>query len=205
MKYSQHEIEKYVDAAFHSPGFFLEIGCWDGELISQTAYLEREKGWIGVCVDPFPRNFQKRTCRVCAKAISGDGAPREFIHVSIDRRHRGDVSYFSGFKDSIDVHWPLISEFCNYEELSIPTITIRQLYEEFSLPAYIDFLSVDIEGSEWEIFSSIPFDRFSFGMIVFEHNEDQAVRQAIGEILTRNGYRLLDSLRCDDIYRRCQP
>ncbi len=202
MRYSQHEIEKYLETEFQSPGFFLEIGCWDGELISQSAYLERERGWTGVCVDPFPRNFEHRNCRVCAKAVSRDGRPREFIRVSIDRRYGGDVSYFSGFRDSIKTHWPLIQEFCDYEVLELETLTISQLYEQYFLPFYIDFLSVDTEGSELEIFQSIPFDLLSFRMIVFEHNEDCRVQQSIGDILTGNGYRLRESLRCDDIYIR---
>ena len=207
-KYSQHEIEKYLDKQFSSSGlpaqagFFLEIGAWDGELISQTAWLEREKGWTGLCVDPFPVHFGKRTCRVCAKAVSKDGAPRAFIKVTIDRNNGGDVSYFSGFKDTIQTHWPMIAESCDYEELEVETITIARLYEQYSLPQHIEFLSVDTEGSELEIFQSIDFSKHSFGLIVFEHNENLCVKNGVGEILQGHGYQLLDSLRCDDIYVR---
>ena len=200
MIYSQHEIEKYLDKQFSSPGFFLEIGCWDGELISQTAWLEREKGWIGLCVDPFPVHFENRTCRVCERAISRDGEPRAFIRVTIDRKNGGNVSYFSGFKNTIQTHWPMIEASCDYEELEIKTITIARLYEKYSLPQHVEFLSVDTEGSELEIFQSIDFDRYSFGLIVFEHNENEVIKNGVGEILHGHGYQLLDSLRCDDIY-----
>lgn len=199
MNYSQHHIENYLDR-FKSPGFFLEIGCWDGELISQTAWLERERGWKGLCVDPFPRNFEKRICRVCDMAVSADGRPREFIKVSTDRRDGGDVSYFSGFKDTIQTHWPLIFEHCNYEMIGIVTITIDQLYRKYCLPLYIEFLSVDTEGSELEIFQSIDFDKYSFGLIVFEHNENMTVKNGVGDILLKHGYKLLDSMRVDDVY-----
>src|ERR671925_1346918 len=94
-------IEKHLDDLFPHPGTFLEIGCWDGELMSQTAYLERERGWTGLCVDPFPIHFEQRSCMVCAKAVSADGQPRTFLKVSIDRRYGGNVSYFSGFKESV--------------------------------------------------------------------------------------------------------
>jgi FkbM family methyltransferase len=198
--HSQTNIEARLDALFPNPGTFLEIGCWNGELISQTAYLEQSKGWVGVCVDPFPTGFENRTCRVCAKAISKDGLPRPFIKVSIDRRHGGDVSYFSGFKDSVKTHWDMIREFCDYQEIQVETITMQRLYQEYDLPPYIDFLSVDTEGAELEIFQSIDFSICSFGMIIFEHNEDAETKRAIGEILESNGYTLLDSLRCDDIY-----
>lgn len=126
-------IEQRVESLFPSPGFFLEIGAWSGEHISQTAYVERARGWSGLCVDPFPRDFEQRTAWVCAKAISGDGLPREFLKVTTDRRYGGDVSYFSGFKDSVmrGINWPIIQEHCDYEEIQVETITIDQLYEKY--------------------------------------------------------------------------
>jgi FkbM family methyltransferase len=197
---SQHNIEQYIDKFFPEKGFFLEIGCWDGEHISQTAFLEREKGWQGICVDPFPRNFQNRSCCVCDRAISKDGQDREFIKVTIDRRYGGDVSYFSGFKDNIKAHWDLISEHCDYTTEVVKTITIDQLYESFNLPQYIEFLSVDTEGSELEIFRSIDFKKYEFGLIVFEHNRDQEAIKLIGNLLSENGYILYKALDIDDIY-----
>jgi hypothetical protein len=83
---SQHQIESDLVALFPNGGYFVEIGCWDGELISQTAVLERA-GWRGICVDPFPRNFEERSCKLIKKAVSRDGLPREFVSVSIDRRY----------------------------------------------------------------------------------------------------------------------
>jgi len=231
MYHSQHNIEAYLNHFFREPGFFLEIGCWDGELISQTAWLERERGWEGLCVDPFLRNFRNRKCRVCRKAVSGSiprgrfagfqvpGAPlslstetspqmnehnlggmREFVKVSIDRRNGGDVSYFSGFRDTLSTHWDLISQHCDYEIVPVHTITMEELYREYALPNYIEFLSVDTEGSELEIFESIQFDKWRYGLIVFEHNEDDAVRRKVGSILKLNDYLLVGALRCDDVY-----
>jgi hypothetical protein len=202
LRLSQHDIERYLDERFKVPGYFLEIGCWKGDLISQTYYLEKNKGWTGLCVDPFPYSFEKRTCKLCKKAISGDGKVREFVRVSIDRRYGGDVSYFSGFKDSIQTHWDLISEFCDYEIIGLETITFTQLAEIYVIPQFVEFLSVDTEGSELEIFQTIPFDKFSFGLIVFEHNRNDVVKNEVGEILVKNGYHLLEALQVDDVYVR---
>jgi hypothetical protein len=60
--------------------FYLDIGAADGEAISNTVALDR-LGWSGICVDPFPRNMQSRTCQVVNKAISQDGKPRLFVQV----------------------------------------------------------------------------------------------------------------------------
>jgi FkbM family methyltransferase len=196
------QIERVVESLFPSPGLFLEIGAWDGELISQTAYLERERGWQGVCVDPFPHGFEHRACRVCGKALSADGQPRAFLKVTIDRRDGGDVSYLSGFKESVmpSMHWPLISQFCDYTEIQVETITLAQLYELYDLPDFIEFLSVDIEGSELELFRSMDFDAHRFGLIAFEHNMNKAAQETIGEILAAHGYQLLEAWGYDDLY-----
>ena len=204
LRYSQHAIEPYLDKMYDHPGYFLEIGCWRGNLISQSLYLESQKGWRGLCVDPFPMDFEKRTCQLCRKAISGDGRVREFVQVTIDRRYGGDVSYFSGFRDTIQTHWPLISEFCDYKIIGLETITFKQLAEQYAIPKFIEFLSVDTEGSELEIFQTIPFDEFSFGLIDFEHNRNDIVKNGVGEILVRNGYKLLEALYVDDLYVRVE-
>ena len=200
MFHSQHQIEVHLDRFFSEPGFFLEIGCWDGELISQTKWLEKEKGWNGLCVDPFPVHFEGRSCIVCGRAISAAGGRREFIKVSIDRRYGGDVSYFSGFRDAVKFHWDVIEKHCDYEIVPVETITMVELYELYDMPDYIEFLSVDTEGSELEIFESIDFNKYRFGMIIFEHNMDASTKSRIGQILTANGYELFEALECDDVY-----
>lgn len=185
-------ITKYIIPLFTAPGTFLEIGCWDGEHISQTVELERI-GWNGICVDPFPVNFNNRSCQLIRSAISTDGKPREFVKVSIDRRDGGDVSYFSGFKDSIKDHWFLIDKYCNYEVTEIPT----KKFDELPIFQHTNFLSVDTEGSEFEIIQSIDFSKYSFDVIMFEHN---GVDKGVGKVLQDNGYKLLRSLELDDIY-----
>jgi hypothetical protein len=101
-------------------------------------------------------------------------------------------------KDSIQAHWPLISEHCDYEEIAIKTKPVKEFFKH--LPTYIHFLSVDTEGSELEIFQSIDFSKYSFGLIVFEHNENNKVRDEIGKILDANGYSLYKDLRIDSIF-----
>ncbi len=199
---SQHQIESDLVALFPNGGYFVEIGCWDGELISQTAVLERA-GWRGICVDPFPKNFEKRSCKLVKKAVSKDGLPREFVSVSIDRRYGGDVSYFSGFKDTIGKNagiMELITNHCDHKTVIVETTTPNDLFHDQNVPEFIEFLSVDTEGSELEIFESIDFGKYKFGVIDFEHNEDEHSKNAIGKILSNNGYVLYKGLRINDVY-----
>lgn len=48
------KLHRLVVALFEGqpPGFFVEAGALDGEYLSNTVYLEREKGWSGLLVEP---------------------------------------------------------------------------------------------------------------------------------------------------------
>lgn len=193
------ELFNIIEEKFPIIGTFLEIGCWDGEQISQTAHLER-KGWTGVCVDPFPRNFANREATLVSKAISSDGKDKEFTKVYYDKRDGGDVSYFSGFTETLSDHWKLIEEHCHYEKVIIKTITIDDLFMKYSLPRFINFLSVDTEGSEFEILNSINYKAYKFGIIVVEHNYNIEKKEKIDNLLLANGYTISHELEIDTIY-----
>src|SRR5688572_19238087 len=64
--YSQVGQDKWViETMFpgESRGFFLDVGSADGVQLSNTKALE-ERGWTGICVDPFPKNMAGRSCRM---------------------------------------------------------------------------------------------------------------------------------------------
>lgn len=190
--------------ARHVPetGFFLEIGCWDGEHISQTFALEK-KGWTGICVDPFPRNFQNRKCLLLKQAIDVFPRKRKFIKVSIDRRHGGDVSYFSGFKDVIgknETVREIIFNHCDYEEIELHTFAIITLLSK--CPSKIDFLSLDTEGSELELLADIPFHLYDIGVVMVEHNQDAQTKMSLLSLMGVNGYHLVDETDIDYLFKK---
>jgi hypothetical protein len=61
------------------------------------------------------------------------------------------------------------------------------LLRQHQAPEFVDFLSIDTEGSEYEILKDFDFSSYSFGLIAVEHNytKNQALIQ---KLLTSNGY-----------------
>ena len=61
------------------------------------------------------------------------------------------------------------------------------LLEKYNAPKTIDYLSIDTEGSEYEILSVFDFDAFDIRVITCEHNYTP-MREQLFELLTKNGY-----------------
>ena len=68
-------------------------------------------------------------------------------------------------------------------------------------PSFIDYLSLDTEGSEYEILKMFPFNQFSFGVITVEHNFNSN-REHIYDLLSMHNYvRVLEEVSgYDDWY-----
>ncbi len=68
------------------------------------------------------------------------------------------------------------------------TISLIDLLEKNNAPEVIDYLSIDTEGSEFEILSAIDFNKYKFSVITCEHNYTEQ-REKIFQLLTSAGYR----------------
>jgi hypothetical protein len=71
-------------------------------------------------------------------------------------------------------------------------VSLLDLLKFHNAPRYIDFLSVDTEGSEFEILNAFDFREYRFGAITVEHNYAPQRKEVIA-LLTSNGYRQVHS------------
>jgi len=81
------------------------------------------------------------------------------------------------------------------------TITLNDLLEKTNSPLFIEYLSLDMEGSELEILKSVDLKKYTFGLIDVEHNYVEPRRSQIRELLTSNGYHYVRENKWDDSYR----
>ena len=75
------------------------------------------------------------------------------------------------------------------------------LLRKYDAPYRIDYLSIDTEGSEYEILKAFDFNAYRISIITCEHNFTDD-RQKIYDLLTSQGYkrRYQDLSSVDDWY-----
>ena len=166
-----------------SYGTFVEFGAADGKELSNTYYLEKSLKWHGVLAEP-SRSWHShlgvnRDCKLDYRCVwSESGIQLEFQETS-DLM----LSTVKNFSDS-DLH--ALSRIIE-KSYKVDSVSLVDLLIESSMPERIDFLSIDTEGSEFEILRNFNFKLFTFGAIVVEHNFTPS-REPIRDLLVSNGY-----------------
>ena len=193
---SQIGQDKYIsDVIFNNKknGYFIELGATDGITLSNTHYFEKELGWNGVCIEPNPDNIDKlkknRNCHVSNSLIySKSGEKKNFNIVNCNE--------LSG----IDNHIGNIGNSKVSKTIVLNTKTLTEVLDDFKAPKYIDYLSLDTEGSELEILKGLDFKKYIIGYISVEHNYKQPIRNEISIFLQSKGYIYSRWNKFDDEY-----
>jgi FkbM family methyltransferase len=178
-------------------GFFVDIGAYDGIALSNTYVLESSYNWKGICVEPIPAQFNKLVMNrpnsfCCPNAVYNcSGKTLDF-----DVAHDGMLS---GISSHILHHKTAVDE--NKTTIQIVSITLNDLLEKYNAPDFIEYLSLDTEGSELEILQSVDMSKYIFGWIDVEHNYEEPKRSQIRDFLVSNGYVFVRENRHDDCYK----
>ena len=193
--YSQSGQDKWVlEVAFPDVrhGFFLDVGSADGIEDSNSKALE-EHGWTGVCVDPFPTHMQTRTCRVFTEVVSDAAGKR--VRFRASGQLGGIESSLGRWRDRAE-QGPVVE---------FTTVTLADIVERAHAPRFIHYVSLDIEGAEYDALLGFPFDRYTVGILDVEHNYEEPKRARIAALMAARGYRLVRSWLQDDFYGHDAP
>jgi FkbM family methyltransferase len=164
-------------------GYFVEFGATNGVDLSNTFLLEKSFGWSGILCEPardwhgeLSNNRSGPIDTRCVYSVSGQRI--KFSETSI-----GELSTITSFLKS-DANRILRKNSATYE---VETVSLADLLSAHGAPTYIEFLSIDTEGSEYEILRNFDFSKYSFGLICVEHNFTDN-RFKLHELMTLNGY-----------------
>ncbi len=169
---------------FKSDGFFVEFGATNGVTLSNSFLLETEFNWSGILAEP-DRNWhddlmKNRTFAIetrCVWKASGEELPFSSAKV-------GEVSTLTDFVDSDH----LAKHRADAATYPVETISLMDLLASANAPKQIDYMSVDTEGSEYEILNAFDFSAYKFNFITIEHNYTKN-RRLLKTLMKQNGYR----------------
>ena len=178
-------------------GFFIEIGASDGLRLSNTYLLETKYKWKGICCEPIVKNFENlvknRPNSICYnKAVYNQSG----LTISFDI---ANDDLLSGISEHIDSHKSTVDN--NKTTVQVETISLLDVLENANAPSFIEYMSLDTEGSEFEILKHCPFEKYTFGLIDVEHNFQEPRRTEIRNLLLSKGYVYKGENNWDDMYK----
>ncbi|MGX9356906.1 FkbM family methyltransferase [Roseobacteraceae bacterium S113] len=177
------------ELGFKERGFFVEFGATNGVDLSNTHIMESRFKWDGVLAEP-AKIWHHALMENRSVAIETDcvwratGETLLFNEVN-DRKHDGELSTIDQFTNS-DKHAKSRNSASNKYEVN--TISLSDMLKKHNAPKEIDYLSIDTEGSEFEILNSFDFDEYDIKVITCEHNFTP-MREKVYSLLTGNGYK----------------
>ena len=178
-------------------GFFVEFGATNGVSNSNTYLLEKKFVWEGILCEP-ERFWKSSLIRNRSAQIDFDCVwSKTGENMLFNEAKNTELSTLNQFPDS-DMHSLGRSHGERYE---VKTISLNDLLAKHNAPFLIDYLSIDTEGSEFEILNNFDFSRYDIRFISCEHNFESN-REKIRNLLSINGYERLyeDCSEFDDWY-----
>jgi Methyltransferase FkbM domain len=169
-------------------GFFVDLGSADGEADSNSKLLEIH-GWSGICIDPFPSNMDNRSCRMFKEVVDGEAG--RMVRFQQPGSFSGGILDYAGW-------W--VDAKARETTVELTTTTLADILKRAGAPSFINYMSVDIEGAEYEALRAFPFDEYRIGAVTVEHNDVQDRRKAIRHLLESHGYRLERAILDQDWY-----
>lgn len=194
----RQDIFVLCELGFKRDGFFVEFGATNGVDLSNSYLLETEFNWSGILAEP-ARSWHadlksNRTAEIETRCVWRASGERLTFNEVPRNKELSTIDEFSGS----DGHAKRRAKGMRYE---VETVSLNDLLDAHNAPKVIDYLSIDTEGSEYEILSNLDFGNRQFRVITCEHNYTPE-REKINALLTANGYlrKFEDVSHFDDWY-----
>lgn len=168
--YSQNNEEEIIVNYFAGKqGKFMDIGAFNPFIFSNTRRLY-ELGWKGVFVEPSP---------ICFKSFMDEyktDIEITLINKAVVTDDSKEIEFFEASGDAVSTsilsHRDLwLTAGIDYKPIKVEAIKINELIKNYGNE--INFLNIDVEAMNYELFCSIPNDFLSsIDMLCIEHDNN---------------------------------
>jgi len=166
-------------------GFFVEFGATNGFDLNNTYLLESEFAWKGILAEPgrvWKNDLRKnRPNAIIEERLIWKDSKSVLLFNETQMAEFSTIDLISN-RDAHRGHRE------NGAKYKVETISLNDMLEVHCAPLDIDYLSIDTEGSEYEILRCLDFEKYSFRVITCEHNYSKQ-RNLIYKLLIKHGYK----------------
>lgn len=188
------EVEKYLP---NEGGYFIELGANDGLTQSNTAFLEFERGWRGVLIEPVVHNYlkcivnrsseNKFFCNACVP-FDYDKPYVELMYSNLMTASTGMESDIKDYRKHAENGQKHLRNDDILVEFMSPAKTLNQVLVEADAPANIDFLSLDVEGAEISVLKGLNFEQYNIQNMLIENRNIEK----LSDFLESHNYELIE-------------
>lgn len=169
-------------------GTFLDVGANHPTFISNTYALE-QNGWTGLAFEPQEHLYKlwksMRTVECLPYACGKENKKVQF------RVCEGDTS--SGVASHVEKPGKIIE---------VQQVRIGDILKEKNI-SHIDYMSVDVEGYEYDVLEGIDFESVDIELIGLENNKGgDKGEQELREYMRKKGYRYIARIEIDDFFAK---
>lgn len=160
-------------------GFYVDLGANDPVIGSQTYHLE-QLGWKGLLIEPLP--YLANALRENRKAAVAQFA------CSTPENHNKKLQFLMAGVYSTLNKTPIAIGVSSKAYVEVTCKTLDSILEENGVVFDFDFISIDIEGHEMEMFKGYTLQKWQPKLVLLE---DHVTNHHKHQHMQKNGYQLL--------------
>jgi FkbM family methyltransferase len=183
-------------------GTYIEMGALDGLRYSNTNVFNKMLGWKGVLIEMSPNSYKKLV----------KNRPNEIatVHAAVCAS-QDTVHWYPSKAVAVAGVWEFTTE--AYRNRWWKNVTLEDtipiqcspltniLQEHAPSYSFFDVFSLDVEGAEFQVLSSLDLNKIQFGVVIVENDTNNPRKNlAVEALLQSNGYFLLKRLGNNDIF-----
>lgn len=194
-------IASFYEGKKNYKGFYIDVGAHHPYRFSNTAYFYN-KGWRGINIEPTPNLFKSfmkyRKNDINLNVGIGNGEKMTFYIFN-----EGAINTFDK-EIAIERNADNQTSYKIINQIDIQTLKLTEIFDKFLLKnQIIDFLSIDVEGLDFEVLKTNNWTKYIPKFILIECDSSISVLQndPIFNFLTEKGYELVARTKRTSIFK----
>ena len=202
--YSQYGEDIFISEFFktNTKGFYVDIGSFHPLMYNNTVLLYK-KGWTGINIDLNQTTIdlfniiRPKDKNICAAISTREREVKLFFEHNFSPLNTINNEFFSALNMSE-------SKQKKFQEKSISTISFESAIKNLGKIPKVDFLNIDVEGSDLDVLQSFDVKKYKPALICIELYPDEKLKknnQDIIEYLSSNNYSLIKTEKTSAFFK----